>query len=102
MPAGGVRKWLQAKDPGLVAVKRSARVSLATCIGFYFSRYVLDDTQMATFASFGCIALGALSEVTGKPWQRTRAYAIALLASMILITTGTLLAVNTWAAAAGM
>jgi uncharacterized membrane protein YccC len=102
MPAGRVPKWLEAKDPGLVAVKRSARVSLATCIGFYFSRYVLDDPQMATFASFGCIALGALSEVTGKPWQRTRAYAIALLAGMILITTGTLLAVNTWAAAAGM
>ena len=102
MRTAGLGEWLKAKDPGLVAVKRSARVSLATCIGFYFSRYVLDDTQMATFAAFGCIALGALSEVTGKPWQRTKTYAIALLASMILVTLGTVLAVNTWAAAAGM
>ena len=102
MRAGGFREWLEAKDPGLVAVKRSARVTLATCVGFYFSRYVLDDAQMATFASFGCIAMGALSDVTGKPSQRTRAYGVSLLVGMILVTLGTVLAVNTWAAVAGM
>jgi len=102
MRAAGIREWLKAKDPGLVAVKRAARVSLATCIGFYFSLYVVGDSQMALYASFGCIALGALSEVTGEPWQRTKTYAASLIAGIVLVTLGTLLAFNTWAAVAGM
>jgi uncharacterized membrane protein YccC len=100
--AGGLPEWLKAKDPGLVAVKRAVRVTLAACVAFYFSRYVLDNTQMATFASFGCIALGGLSEVTGEPWERTKTYAAALVAGIVLVTLGTVLAVNTWAAVAGM
>jgi MFS family permease len=102
MRAAGLREWLKAKDPSFVAIKRAVRVTLAACAAFYFSLYVLDNTQMATFASFGCIALGALSEVTGTPWQRTKTYGAALLAGMILVTLGTVLAINTWAAVAGM
>ena len=102
MRAAGLRTWLEAKDPGLLAVKRSVRVSLATVLGFYFSLYVVGEEQMAFYASFCCIALGALSEVTGEPRQRTKTYAGALLAGIVLVTLGTLLAVNTWAAAAGM
>ena len=77
-------------------------MTLAACVAFYFSLYVLDDTQMATFAAFGCIALGALSEVTGEPWERTKTYGAALLAGIGLVSLGTMLAVNTWAAVAGM
>jgi uncharacterized membrane protein YccC len=99
---GGLRDWLKTKDPGLVAIKRAVRVALATCIGFYFSLYVLHDSQMAMYASFGCIALGALSEVTGEPWQRTKTYLAALIAGVVLVTIGTLLAVSTWTAVAGM
>jgi uncharacterized membrane protein YccC len=102
MRAARLRQWLGAKDPGFVAIKRAARVTLAACVAFYFSLYVLHDTQMATFAAFGCIALGALSEVTGTPRQRTKTYAGALLAGIVLVTIGTMLAVNTWAAVAGM
>jgi hypothetical protein len=102
MRVARLRHWLEVKDPGFVAVKRAVRVTLAACVAFYFSRYVLDDTQMATFASFGCIALGALSEVRGTPRQRTKTYAAALLAGIVLVTIGTMLAVNTWAAVAGM
>jgi uncharacterized membrane protein YccC len=102
MRVARLRQWLEVKDPGFVAVKRAVRVTLAACVAFYFSRYVLDDTQMATFASFGCIALGALSEVRGTPRQRTKTYAAALLAGIVLVTIGTMLAVNTWAAVAGM
>ena len=102
MRVARLRQWLEAKDPGFLAARRAVRVTLAACVAFYFSLYVLNDTQMATFASFGCIALGALSEVTGAPWQRTKTYAAALLAGVVLVTIGTMLAVNTWAAVAGM
>src|SRR4029453_5077363 len=99
---GGLAEWFKAKDPGLVAVKRAGRVSVATCIGFYFSLYVVGETQMAFYASFGCIALGAFSEVTGEPRQRTKTYLAALVAGLVLVTIGTMLAFSTWAAAAGM
>jgi len=102
MRAAGLRDWLKSKDPGFLAVKRAVRVTLPACVAFYFSLYVLDDTQMATFAAFGCIALGALSEVTGEPWERTKTYGAALLAGIGLVSLGTVLAVNTWAAVAGM
>src|SRR4030095_4036120 len=100
MRVARLRQWLEAKDPGFLAVKRAVRVTLAACVAFYFSLYVLDDTQMATFAAFGCISLGALSEVTGTPRQRTKTYAAALLAGIVLVTIGTILAGNTWAAGA--
>jgi uncharacterized membrane protein YccC len=100
--AARIRHWLEVKDSGHVALKRAVRVTLAACLAFYFSLYVLDDTQMATFASFGCIAFGAFSEVRGEPWQRTKTYAVGLLAGIVLVTLGTVLAVNTWAAVAGM
>ena len=102
MRAAGLRTWLEAKDPGLLAVKRAVRVSLARSSVSTSASMWSATTQMATFASFGCIALGALSEVTGEPRQRTKTYAGALLAGIVLVTIGTLLAVNTWAAAAGM
>ena len=102
MRVAGLREWLKAKDPGFVAIKRAARVTLAACAAFYFSLYVLNDTQMATFAAFGCIALGALSEVIGEPWERTKTYGAALVAGIVLVTLGTMLAINTWAAVAGM
>jgi MFS family permease len=99
---GGLAEWFKAKDPGLVAVKRAVRLSVATCIGFYFSLYAVGETQMALYASFGCIALGAMSEVTGEPAQRTKTYLAALGAGIVLVIIGTMLAFNTWAAAAGM
>ena len=72
MRAARFRQWLEAKDPGHVAVKRAARVTLAACLAFYFSLYVLDDTQMATFASFGCIAFGARPRSPEQPVSRRR------------------------------
>ena len=101
MRAAGLRDWLRSKDPLPCHQTRCAGDS--GCVRrLYFSLYVLDDTQMATFAAFGCIALGALSEVTGEPWERTKTYGAALLASIGLVSLGTALAVNTWAAVAGM
>jgi hypothetical protein len=47
MRAARLRHWLDAKDPGLVAVKRALRVTLVACAAFYFSLYLLHDSQMA-------------------------------------------------------
>ncbi len=94
--------WLRGRDPGLLAVRRAARVMLVACAGFYFCRYVLGNPGMAPYALFGAVALGALSQIHGSPGQRARTLLAVLPVGWVLVTLGTLLSVNTAAAAAGM
>ena len=102
MRAAGLRTWLEAKDPGLRAVKALCSVSLATVLGFYFSLYVVGEDQMA-FSGASAASLSAhCPKLPASRAERTKTYAGALLAGIVLVTLGTLLAVNTWAAAAGM
>jgi hypothetical protein len=94
--------WLRRRDPGLVTVRRAARVTVVACLGFYFCRYVLDNPSMAPYALFGAVALGVLSQIPGGPAQRARTMLAVLPVGWLLVTLGTLLSVNNWAAAAGM
>ncbi|MDT5042313.1 MAG: hypothetical protein QOE51_3298 [Actinoplanes sp.] len=94
--------WLRRRDPGLLVVRRAARVTLVACLGFYVCRYGLGNPAMAPYALFGAIALGVLSQIPGSPRQRSTTLVAMLPVCWILITIGTLLSVNNWAAAAGM
>lgn len=94
--------WLRRHDPGLLTVRRAARVTLVACGGFYFCRYGLDNPVMAPYALFGAVALGMLSQIPGSPRQRARTLVAVLPVAWLLITLGTWLSVNDWAAAAGM
>jgi len=94
--------WLRRRDPGLVSVRRAARVTLVACLGFYVCRYGLDNPAMAPYALFGAIALGILSQIPGSPRQRSKTLLVMLPVCWALVTIGTLLSVTTWAAAAGM
>ena len=94
--------WLRRKDPGLCVVRRGARVTVAACLGFYVSRYVLNDATMATYALFGAVALGGLSQIPGGGRQQARTLLSTLPVAWILVTLGTLLAVWDVAAAIGM
>ncbi|WP_432095578.1 FUSC family protein [Streptomyces sp. bgisy100] len=93
---------LRRKDPGLVVIRQAARVTLVACTGFYLTRYVFDDAVMAVYALFGAVALGALSRLPPPPRRQSRICLGALPAAWALVTAGTVLAGNTWAAAAGM
>ncbi|MGY1793048.1 FUSC family protein [Geodermatophilus sp. SYSU D00525] len=105
-PAGGAAARalarLRRRDPSLAAVRRAGRVTVASCAAFYTCRYLLDDPTAAVYAVFAAVALGSLSEVTGRPAERTRVYAGSLAAGALLVTLGTLLAVTTWTAVLGM
>lgn len=94
--------WLLRRDPGLVAVRRAARVTAVACVGFYVCRYVLHNPVMASYALFGAVAFGALSQISGSPAQRARTLCAVLPVGWVLITLGTLLSVNTVVAAGGM
>jgi uncharacterized membrane protein YccC len=84
------------------ALLRALRVTVAGCLAFYPLRYGLDDSTAALYALFAVIALGALSDVTGTPAARTRTYLAAVGVGAVLVTAGTLAAVNTAVAATGM
>ncbi|WP_406356930.1 hypothetical protein OHB56_31475 [Streptomyces sp. NBC_01635] len=102
MPLGGGLEWLKARDPGLRAVRRSVRVTLVACAGFYAARYGLGNHVAAIYALFGAIATGGMSFVPGTPRERARTLLAALPVAAALVTLGTVLAVHSWTAALGM
>ncbi|HWN33938.1 MAG TPA: FUSC family protein [Pseudonocardia sp.] len=99
---GRLVAWVRRRDPELRAVRAAVRVTAAACLGFYLCRYLLGDAVMATYAVFGTIALGALSDVFGPPSVRTRVYLLALPAAAALVAVGTMLAAHTVTAVLGM
>lgn len=78
MPWGGGLERLRARDPGLRAVRRSARVTLVACTGFYAERYGLGNHVAAVYALFGAIASGGMSFAPGTPRERARTLLAAL------------------------
>src|SRR5579859_998071 len=101
--AGGIMwTWLRRRDPGLAVVRHATRVALVACLGFYACRYGVRNPTLATYALFGTVALGALSQIPGTPGQRARTLIAALPAGAVLVTAGTLLSVTNWTAALGM
>jgi uncharacterized membrane protein YccC len=96
------RAWLHRRDPGLLTVRRAARVAFVACVGFYVCRYVLGNVAMAPYALFGAVALGALSQIPGSPAQRARTLLAVLPVGWVLVSLGTLMSVNTALATTGM
>jgi uncharacterized membrane protein YccC len=93
---------LDRLDPGRVALRRAARVTIASCLAFYPLRYLVGDPVSALYALFTAVSLGVLSVVDGPAAVRTRTYLAAIVAGVVLVTAGTMAAVNTATAAAGM
>ena len=96
------RGWLTGHDPGLVALRKALRVTVAACIGFFVCEYLVGLSTIATYAVFGTIAFGVLSDVSGPPAQRTRTYLAAWPVALVLVAIGTAAARSTPAAVVGM
>jgi uncharacterized membrane protein YccC len=96
------RSWLTGHDPGLVALRKAMRVTVAACVGFFFCEYLVGLPTLATYAVFGTIAFGFLSDVGGPPAQRTRTYLAAWPVALLLVSIGTATARSTTAAVIGM
>jgi hypothetical protein len=94
--------WVRRRDPQLLVVRRAARVTLVACVGFLGCRYGLRNADMAPYALFGAVALGALSQIPGSPRCRARTLLAVLPIGWVLVTLGTLLSVSTAAATTGM
>ncbi|PWU51368.1 FUSC family protein [Micromonospora globispora] len=98
----GVLDWLRRRDPSYQAIRRAARLTLVCSLNFYGCRYGLGNTILATYALFGSVATGLFAQLPGPAGRRARTLLTALPAAWVLIALGTVLAVSTWAAAAGM
>ncbi|WP_407285535.1 FUSC family protein [Streptomyces sp. BP-8] len=83
-------------------VGNALRVTAASCVAFYVCRYGLDLVVMSVYATFTVVALGALARIPGSGRQRAATVLTAIPAGLALLTLGTLLAVETWAAVLGM
>ena len=96
------RGWLTGHDPGFVALRKALRVTVAACIGFFVCEYLLGLSTLATYAVFGVISFGVLSDVSGPPVQRTRTFLGAWPVALVLVAIGTATARSTTAAVVGM
>ncbi|MGW2472850.1 FUSC family protein [Streptomyces sp. NPDC001665] len=85
-----------------VVVRRGVRVAFSAAAGFYPLLHAVDRPVAALYALFGPVALGLLSAVPGSGRQKATVMLCALPPALVLASLGTLLAVNTWAAAGGM
>ncbi len=83
-------------------VHRAIRVTVAASVGFYPFVYAVDQSASALYALFAPVALGILSPIPGSGRQRATVMLRALPVGLVLVTLGTVLAVDTWAAVAGM
>lgn len=102
MVGKGVLGWLRRRDPSYQVIRRATRLTIVCSVGLYGCRYGLGSTVMATYTLFGSIATGLFAQLPGPAGQRARMLLAALPAAWFLVAVGTVLAVNTWAAAAGM
>ncbi|MDL5157296.1 FUSC family protein [Actinomycetospora termitidis] len=95
-------RWLLRRDPGLAATRRAVRIAVAASVGFLVCRYGLGEPTVAVYAVFGVLGFGVFSDVSGTPAQRLRTIATCCAAGLVLVTLGSLLAVDTWAATLGV
>ncbi|MFD6531504.1 FUSC family protein [Streptomyces sp. NPDC060184] len=83
-------------------LRRSLRVTVSACAGFYPLLYGAGLPVTALYALFAPIAMGLLSAVPGSGRQQASVTLRVIPPALAAATLGTLLAVDTWAATAGM
>ncbi|WP_432139328.1 MULTISPECIES: FUSC family protein [unclassified Streptomyces] len=82
--------------------RRAVRVTLSAVAAFYIGLYGLHEPVTATYGLFAAVAMAGLSRIPGTGRQRAAVVVRVLPVGWFLVTAGTLLAVHTWTAVAGM
>ena len=104
-PKPGLRHpvaFLQARDPGLVTVKRSVLAAVAVPAIFAIARAVTGNAQVPLFASFGAFALMLFVSIPGTRSDKLRHYLALVVAGALLIVIGSLCSNSDVLAIAGM
>ena len=81
--------WLTAKDPDLVAVKRSVRAAVVMPSVFGLTHLLFSNPQVSLFGAFGSFALLLLVDPPGRPRLRLASYLALFLVGSAFIALGT-------------
>ena len=104
-PAGWTAQtsgWIRAKDPGLLAVKRSVRAAVFVPGAFAFAHTVISNGQTGLFAAFGSFSLMLFVDFPGRPRTRLLSYVMLVVAGAGLISLGTVVSTHPWPAVVAM
>jgi hypothetical protein len=85
----GLAGWFRAKDPQLVATKRSVRAAVVLSGLFAIAHVAFADPQVSLFASFGSFALMLLVDFAGPPRSRLVCYLALFAVGCVFVTLGT-------------
>jgi uncharacterized membrane protein YccC len=90
--------WVKAKDPELLAVKRSVRAAIVMPTVFAIAHLWFSSSQTSLFGSFGSFALLLLVDFQGRPRTRLLSYVALFLVGSGLISLGTVVSTHKVAA----
>ena len=86
--------WLTARDPDLLAVKRSLRAAVVMPSVFGLTHLLFSDPQVSIFGAFGSFALLLLVDPPGRPRLRLASYLTLFVVGGAFIALGTLVSTN--------
>jgi len=86
-----VVRWVSAKDPGYLTVKRSVRAAVVWPLVFGLAHLLFSNSpQVGLVAAFGSFALLLLVDFRGRPHTRLVSYIALFVVGSCFITVGTL------------
>jgi uncharacterized membrane protein YccC len=94
--------WIKAKDPGLLALKRSARAAVVVPAAFALCDQLFSNPQIGLFGAFGSFSLLLLVDFPGRARVRFLSYAGLFVAGAAFIALGTLVSTHEVAAVVTM
>ena len=101
-PGQRALRWLRAKDPGLLAIKRSVRAAIVMPSVFAIAHASFSNSQVGLFAAFGSVALLLMVEFTGPARTRVLSYSALFVFGCASIALGTVASTNKVAAVVTM
>jgi len=86
--------WISAKDPGLLAVKRSIRAAVIMPTVFALTHVLFSNPQISLFGAFGSFALLLLVDFPGPSRTRLLSYVGLVVVGGVFIAVGTLVSTH--------
>ena len=88
-PSGGLRSWVEQRDPGLRATKRSAKAAVLVPGVLAVTEFGTSNPQTPLFAVFGAVALLLFADFGGPPRTRSRSLVGLWVVGAVFVTLGT-------------
>ena len=101
-PSGGVRAWIEQRDPGLRATKRSVKAAVLVPAVLAATEFGTSNPQTPLFAVFGAVALLLFADFGGALRTRSRSLIGLWGVGVVFISLGTVASTHAAAAVIAM